>query len=64
MSSAVEVMKTGAFDYLPKPFTPYELRAVVQQAVTGISQGKKQNVAAGIKEKKNISSVVPIQVDF
>jgi len=55
VSSAVEVMKTGAFDYLPKPFTPYELRAVVQQAVTGISQGKKQNVAAGIKEKKNIS---------
>ena len=55
VSSAVEVMKTGAFDYLPKPFTPYELRAVVQQAVTSISQGKKQNVAAGIKEKKNIS---------
>ena len=29
VSSAVEVMKMGAFDYLPKPFTPYELRAVV-----------------------------------
>jgi len=33
VSSAVEVMKMGVFDYLPKPFTPYELRAVVQQAV-------------------------------
>jgi DNA-binding NtrC family response regulator len=33
VSSAVEVMKVGAFDYLPKPFTPDELRAVVGQAV-------------------------------
>jgi DNA-binding NtrC family response regulator len=33
VSSAVEVMKLGAFDYLPKPFTPDELRAVVGQAV-------------------------------
>ncbi len=31
--SAVEVMKLGAYDYLPKPFTPEELRAVVGQAV-------------------------------
>jgi DNA-binding NtrC family response regulator len=34
VSSAVEVMKMGAFDYLPKPFTPHELRAVVGQALT------------------------------
>ncbi len=33
VSSAVEVMKSGAFDYLPKPFTPHELRAVVMQAL-------------------------------
>ena len=33
VSSAVEVMKMGAFDYLPKPFTPEELRGVVGQAV-------------------------------
>ena len=33
VSSAVEVMKMGAFDYLPKPFTPDELRAVTRQAV-------------------------------
>ena len=33
VSSAVEVMKTGAFDYLPKPFTPHELRSVVLQAL-------------------------------
>jgi DNA-binding NtrC family response regulator len=34
VSSAVEVMKMGAFDYLPKPFTPDELRGIVYQAVT------------------------------
>jgi DNA-binding NtrC family response regulator len=34
VSSAVEVMKMGALDYLPKPFTPNELRAVVRQAVS------------------------------
>jgi len=33
VSSAVEVMKMGAYDYLPKPFTPDELRAVVGQAL-------------------------------
>ncbi|MFC1489557.1 sigma-54-dependent transcriptional regulator, partial [Thermodesulfobacteriota bacterium] len=34
VSSAVEVMKLGAFDYLPKPFTPHELRATVLQALS------------------------------
>ncbi len=34
VSSAVEVMKLGACDYLPKPFTPEELRAVVKQAIS------------------------------
>ena len=32
VSSAIEVMKMGAMDYLPKPFTPDELRAIVRQA--------------------------------
>ncbi|MFW6297738.1 MAG: sigma-54-dependent transcriptional regulator [Desulfosalsimonas sp.] len=33
ISSAVDLMKTGAFDYLPKPFTPEELRRVVAEAL-------------------------------
>ncbi len=33
VSSAVEVMKMGAYDYLPKPFTPEELRSVVRRAL-------------------------------
>ncbi|PKN61780.1 MAG: Fis family transcriptional regulator [Deltaproteobacteria bacterium HGW-Deltaproteobacteria-15] len=34
VSSAVEVMRMGAYDYLPKPFTPEELRSVVRRAVS------------------------------
>ena len=33
VSSAVEVIKLGAFDYLPDSFTPDELRAVVRNAL-------------------------------
>lgn len=44
VSSAVEVMKMGAFDYLPKPFTPHELRSVVGQALDR-RQLKLQNQA-------------------
>jgi two-component system NtrC family response regulator len=32
VASAVETMKIGAFDYLPKPFTPAEFRAVLNKA--------------------------------
>jgi DNA-binding NtrC family response regulator len=32
VASAVEVMKVGAMDYLPKPFTPDEIRGIVSQA--------------------------------
>ncbi len=42
VASAVEVMKLGAYDYLPKPFTPHELRAIVQQALTDMEQ-QRQN---------------------
>ncbi len=32
VSSAVEAMKLGAFDFLPKPFTPVDLRRAVEMA--------------------------------
>jgi len=55
VSSAVEVMKMGAFDYLPKPFTPYELRAVVKQAVARMELRKQQAKLIRNKTKKKIS---------
>lgn len=33
IGSAVEAIKAGAFDFLPKPFTPDELRLVVKRAL-------------------------------
>ena len=33
VSSAVEAMKKGAFDFLPKPFTPEELRLITQRGL-------------------------------
>ena len=31
IDSAVEAMRRGAFDYLPKPFTPAQIRAVLER---------------------------------
>src|SRR6185312_12450122 len=31
IASAVEAMRAGAFDYLPKPFTPDQLRVVLER---------------------------------
>ncbi len=33
VSSAVEAMKSGAYDFLPKPFTPDEFRLIIRRAV-------------------------------
>ena len=55
VSSAVEVMKMGAFDYLPKPFTPYELRAVVLQAVEKIKIREQQQRLIANKAQKAVS---------
>ena len=33
VASAVETMRYGAFDYLPKPFTPAEINAVLNRAL-------------------------------
>src|SRR5262249_25967172 len=43
IDTAVEAMRRGAFDYLPKPFTPAQVRAVLDRA--GQVKGLKDRVA-------------------
>ena len=51
VSSAVEVMRTGAYDYLPKPFTPEELRAIVRRAL-GEWEIRQQNREMRVQGKE------------
>ena len=39
IESAVEAMRMGAFDYLPKPVDPTRLRAILQNASRQMSSG-------------------------
>jgi two-component system sensor histidine kinase/response regulator len=49
IESAVEAMKHGAFDFLPKPFTPDELRVIVTR---GLEQRKLLLETAALREEK------------
>lgn len=52
LESAIEAIKLGAYDFLPKPFTPVELRTVVDRAIerkvladrTAQLEGEKQQI--------------------
>jgi DNA-binding NtrC family response regulator len=56
VSSAVEVMKMGALDYLPKPFTPDELRAIVRQAMAEREiQLQNRKLQQALKKKQPLS---------
>lgn len=41
VETARQALKAGAFDYIPKPFTPDELRNVIENAVKSL-KNKKQ----------------------
>jgi CheY-like chemotaxis protein/glycine cleavage system H lipoate-binding protein len=50
--TAVESIKMGAFDYIPKPFTPAELRALVSRAI-------KPPEAEAVSEAKVVETKIP-----
>lgn len=51
VETARDSMKLGAFDYLPKPFTPEELLAVVKKAIEKeVSSRKKREIEERFKE--------------
>jgi CheY-like chemotaxis protein/glycine cleavage system H lipoate-binding protein len=43
VKSAVEAIKVGAFDYVPKPFTPDDLRSVVARAVATLRYAEQED---------------------
>jgi len=43
IESAVEAMKRNAYDFLPKPFTPQQLRIVVERGLGQLIEQKKGN---------------------
>ncbi|MFO7665962.1 MAG: response regulator [Desulfobacterales bacterium] len=56
--TAVKAIRLGALDYVPKPFTPDELRNVVQKAMTG------KLVEAKISEKEIEAIKIDIDMPF
>ena len=51
VSSAIEAMKKGAFDFLPKPFTPEELRLIVKR---GLEHCRLIQQAAALRREKEM----------
>ncbi|MCK5380930.1 MAG: response regulator [Candidatus Latescibacteria bacterium] len=49
VTSAVEAMKRGAYDFLPKPFTPDELRLVVKR---GLEKRRLEQETAALRAEK------------
>jgi DNA-binding response OmpR family regulator/flavodoxin len=57
--TAVKAIRMGALDYIPKPFTPAELRATVEKALSG------NLVEARITEKERESiNVIDVDIPF
>jgi len=51
VSSAIEAMKTGAFDFLPKPNTPEELRLITQR---GLEHGRLVQQTLALRREKEM----------
>jgi two-component system sensor histidine kinase/response regulator len=51
VSSAVEAMKRGAFDFLPKPFTPEELRLIAKR---GLEHGRLVQQTVALRREKEM----------
>ena len=57
--TAVKAIRLGALDYIPKPFTPKEIRDTVEKAFSG----ELQETAVSDKEKKSIN-VIDLDIPF
>jgi len=51
IENAVEAMKNGAYDFIPKPFTPDQVRIVVRRAIEKISLQREAQRLRGEQER-------------
>ncbi|MBM3297146.1 MAG: response regulator, partial [Candidatus Aminicenantes bacterium] len=51
VDSAVEAMKKGAYDFLPKPFTPEELRIIIRR---GLEHRRLRQEAEALRREKKL----------
>ncbi|MDY6967867.1 MAG: response regulator [Spirochaetota bacterium] len=72
VETAVEAMKRGAYDYIPKPFTPDQLRVVVRKALENMALRKEteflrkeqeKGLFAIAQEKSKIKTIVNCMPD-
>lgn len=57
IKTAVQSIKLSAFDYLPKPFTPEELRDVIHRALEARFNYEEVAAKSGIEEIKLVEAV-------
>ena len=58
-NTAVKAIRLGALDYIPKPFTPDELRTTVSKALLG----KLEGVLISDEERESIE-IMDVEIDF
>ncbi len=58
-NTAVKAIRLGALDYIPKPFTPDELRTTVSKALLGKLEGVKIS-----DEERDSIELMDVEIDF
>jgi CheY-like chemotaxis protein/glycine cleavage system H lipoate-binding protein len=59
IKTAVKAIKIGAYDYIPKPFTPGEIRSLVARALEKRHNYEEISGKLGIKEEKLVDISLP-----
>ena len=57
VSSAVDAMRLGSFDYLPKPFTDDEIKAAIDGALKGKASVSSSEVIQKVERKEEIKLI-------
>jgi len=59
IKSAVEAIQKGAYDYLPKPFTPDEVRVILQRAVEKIRlESENEALRRGLQPQVTFQNII------